>query len=93
MAGQGCAGRHQVSFAALHPSILQKLTLSRSFDVKRDVQDEWNVYGDEILKRTVWNSGCSSWYKNEKGRISALYPGSIIHFVSSRLQLLSIVTR
>jgi hypothetical protein len=33
------------------------------------------------LKRTVWNSKCSSWYKNEKGRISALYPGSIIHFV------------
>jgi len=52
----------------------------KSFDVKREIQDEWNIYGDEILKRTVWNSGCSSWYKNEKGRISALYPGSILHF-------------
>ena len=74
-----------MSFAANALPNFHELTLSRSFDVKRDVQDEWNVYGDEILKRTVWNSGCSSWYKNEKGRISALYPGSIIHFVSSKL--------
>lgn len=56
---------------------------ARSFDVKQDAQDEWNVYGEEILKRTVWTGGCKSWYKNSAtGRISALYPGSILHFVS-----------
>jgi hypothetical protein len=38
------------------------------------------MYGDEVLKRTVWNSGCKSWYKNATGRIFALYPGSILHF-------------
>lgn len=55
---------------------------ARSFDVKQEVQDEWNTYGDEILKRTVWTSGCNSWYKNRKtDRVSALYPGSILHFV------------
>jgi cation diffusion facilitator CzcD-associated flavoprotein CzcO len=54
----------------------------RTFDVKQEVQDDWNIYGDEILKRTVWASGCRSWYKNgtTDGRISALYPGSILHF-------------
>ena len=55
------------------------------FDVKPEVQDDWNVWGDELLKRTVWASGCRSWYKNgtTDGRISALYPGSILHFVSA----------
>ncbi|KAH0836225.1 putative sterigmatocystin biosynthesis monooxygenase stcW [Fonsecaea pedrosoi] len=52
----------------------------KSFNVKQDVQDEWNIYGDEVLKRTVWTSGCKSWYKNDLGRIFALYPGSILHF-------------
>lgn len=33
----------------------------KSFDVKQDVQDSWNVWGDELLKRTVWASGCRSW--------------------------------
>jgi len=53
-----------------------------SFDVKKQVQDDWNVWGDELLKRTVWASPCRSWYKNgtKDGRISALYPGSILHF-------------
>ena len=55
----------------------------RSFDVKQDVQDEWNTYGDQILKQTVWSSGCKSWYKNSTGRIFALYPGSILHFKDS----------
>jgi len=55
----------------------------RSFDVKQDVQDEWNLYGDQILKQTVWSSGCKSWYKNSTGRIFALYPGSILHFKDS----------
>ncbi|KAK4942831.1 hypothetical protein LTR66_014662 [Elasticomyces elasticus] len=54
----------------------------KSFDVKKSIQDDWNVWGDELLKRTVWASGCRSWYKNgtTDGRISALYPGSILHF-------------
>ncbi|KAK2807578.1 hypothetical protein FQN51_000011 [Onygenales sp. PD_10] len=54
----------------------------KSFDVKQEVQDDWNVWGDEFLKRTVWASGCRSWYKNGRvdGRITALYPGSILHY-------------
>ncbi|PGH04287.1 hypothetical protein AJ79_07134 [Helicocarpus griseus UAMH5409] len=54
----------------------------KSFDVKQDVQNDWNVWGDELLKRTVWAGGCRSWYKNGRvdGRITALYPGSIMHY-------------
>jgi hypothetical protein len=59
------------------------IVLDRSFDVKQKVQDDWNVWGDELLKRTVWTSNCRSWYKSgtRDGRITALYPGSILHFV------------
>ncbi|KAJ9646660.1 hypothetical protein H2204_000352 [Knufia peltigerae] len=63
---------------------LQKMAREdiKSFDVKKSVQDDWNVWGDELLKRTVWSSGCRSWYKSgtRDGRITALYPGSILHF-------------
>lgn len=59
---------------------MPKANKYRSFDVKQDVQDEWNTYGDQILERTVWSSSCKSWYKNSTGRIFALYPGSILHF-------------
>ncbi|OAL32862.1 hypothetical protein AYO20_07653 [Fonsecaea nubica] len=54
----------------------------RSFEVKAQVQNDWNVWGDELMKRTVWSSGCRSWYKNGKvdGRVTALYPGSILHY-------------
>jgi hypothetical protein len=34
---------------------------------------------DEVqaaLDKTVWASGCSSWYRNDAGRITALWPGS-----------------
>ncbi|KIX10171.1 uncharacterized protein Z518_01252 [Rhinocladiella mackenziei CBS 650.93] len=54
----------------------------KSFEVREDVQHDWNVWGDELMKRTVWSSGCRSWYKNGKvdGRVTALYPGSILHY-------------
>lgn len=93
------------------------LIVTRSFDVKKEVQIDWNVWGgerssrtggpqpstlypphfgfdrkpranvcsDQLLKRTVWASECRSWFKNGRinGRITALYPGSILHFVST----------
>lgn len=30
----------------------------KSFEVKAQVQDDWNVWGEELMKRTVWSSGC-----------------------------------
>lgn len=54
----------------------------RSFAVKPDVVDEFNVYIQEFLKRTVWTSGCRSWYKSGTidGKVTAMWPGSIIHY-------------
>jgi cation diffusion facilitator CzcD-associated flavoprotein CzcO len=30
----------------------------KSFEVKDNVQRDWNTWGDELMKRTVWSSGC-----------------------------------
>ncbi|KAG0170373.1 hypothetical protein DFQ28_005980 [Apophysomyces sp. BC1034] len=32
------------------------------------------------MKHTVWNSGCASWYKNEKGEITGLWSGTVASF-------------
>ena len=54
----------------------------RSVTVKLDVIREFNDYSQEYLKRTVWSSGCRSWYKNDKtdGPVTAMYAGSVLHY-------------
>ncbi|KAH7021896.1 hypothetical protein EDB80DRAFT_744547 [Ilyonectria destructans] len=43
---------------------------------------DYNTYTQEFLKRTVWASGCRSWYKgnNGEGKVTAMYAGSILHY-------------
>ncbi|KAB5576482.1 hypothetical protein GE09DRAFT_1053840 [Coniochaeta sp. 2T2.1] len=50
--------------------------------VKDRAVRDYNEYSQEDLKRTVWTSGCRSWYKNGKtdGKVTAMYAGSILHY-------------
>jgi len=55
--------------------------------VKDDIVEAYNIYIQQVLRRTAWNRECESWYK--KGRkdeyrtgITAIYPGSMMHFKS-----------
>ena len=43
---------------------------------------EYNEHTHEWLKRTVWATGCRSWYNQGKpgGRLTAQYPGSLVHW-------------
>lgn len=57
----------------------------KSVCVTDDAVEAYNIYIQEILRRTAWNKECESWYK--KGRtdeyrtgITAIYPGSMQHF-------------
>ncbi|KAM5344687.1 hypothetical protein ACJ41O_010549 [Fusarium nematophilum] len=54
----------------------------RSITVDEAATAEYNTYSQEFLKRTVWASGCRSWYKNNKedGKVTAMYGGSILHY-------------
>ena len=53
-----------------------------SIDVTKEAVDDYNIYTQEFMKRTVWTSGCRSWYKNHRsdGKILAMYPGSVLHY-------------
>ncbi|KAK7430518.1 hypothetical protein QQZ08_003037 [Neonectria magnoliae] len=56
-------------------------------DIKSVIVDEgatadYNTYTQEFMKRTVWVSGCRSWYKGNKGsgKVTAMYAGSVLHY-------------
>ncbi|KAH6677855.1 hypothetical protein F5X68DRAFT_245606 [Plectosphaerella plurivora] len=54
----------------------------KSLEVKQSVQDAFNDYVQEVHKDLVWQGSCQSWYKDrETGRITAVWPGSSIHFM------------
>lgn len=44
-------------------------------EVRRDVQRAFNAKLKDMLARTVWQSGCRSWYLNENGSNSTIWPG------------------
>lgn len=54
----------------------------RSATVDEGATKDYNTYSQEFLKRTVWTSGCRSWYKNNKveGQVTAMYGGSVLHY-------------
>lgn len=47
-----------------------------------EATEEFNTYGDEIMKQFVWSGGCRSWYKNGRmdRRVTAVWQGSAIGF-------------
>lgn len=44
-------------------------------DVRRDVQRRFNDSLQSRMGRTVWMSGCNSWYLDQRGRNTTLWPG------------------
>ncbi|KAJ9361394.1 hypothetical protein C8Q69DRAFT_401042 [Paecilomyces variotii] len=54
----------------------------KSIQVRADATEEYNIYTQEFMKRTVWTGGCRSWYKNNQidGKVTAMYAGSILHY-------------
>ena len=47
----------------------------RWLDVKKDVQDRYNMSIQKRLKSTTWMSGCTSWYLTADGFNASMYPG------------------
>ncbi|ETO09189.1 alpha/beta hydrolase fold-3 domain protein, partial [Reticulomyxa filosa] len=71
-------GHHSVIFMAECQvdyiiNCIEKLIMEgphiKSMDVKLKVQDQFNEHLHAQLRQSVWNTGCSSWYKNEAGNI------------------------
>jgi cation diffusion facilitator CzcD-associated flavoprotein CzcO len=53
---------------------------SRTCEVRRDVALAYNAELQRKLPRTVWGSGCSSWYLDGEGRNLTLWPGFTFDF-------------
>jgi len=47
----------------------------KALDVKPQAQAQFIDKVQSELKDTVWNSGCKSWYLDDKGRNASLWPG------------------
>lgn len=45
------------------------------FDVRPDRQRDYNANLQKRLTKTVWASGCQSWYLDQHGRNSTVFPG------------------
>jgi cation diffusion facilitator CzcD-associated flavoprotein CzcO len=48
-----------------------------AFDLRPDVLDAYDVELQERLRRTVWHTGCNSWYIDEHGRNANNWPGTM----------------
>jgi len=48
---------------------------------REDVARDYNRRLQERLRRTVWSSGCRSWYMNQDGVNTTLWPGSTAEFL------------
>jgi cation diffusion facilitator CzcD-associated flavoprotein CzcO len=53
---------------------------TRSLDLRPEVEAAYNEGLRRRLARTVWASGCRSWYLNASGRNTALWPGATFAF-------------
>ncbi|HXL98518.1 MAG TPA: NAD(P)/FAD-dependent oxidoreductase [Rhizomicrobium sp.] len=49
-------------------------------DVREDVQRDFNATLRTKMERTVWKSGCRSWYLNENGSNSVIWPGFTVDY-------------
>jgi len=57
-----------------------RLDRAAAIEVKPDATERYNAELQRRLPRTVWASGCRSWYQTRDGRITALWPGSTLEF-------------
>jgi len=54
----------------------------RSMAPRQDVTDAFNEHTQTMLCGTVWADTCSGWYHDKNGRVTAIWPGSALHFQS-----------
>jgi cation diffusion facilitator CzcD-associated flavoprotein CzcO len=51
-----------------------------AIEPRRSAQLRWNAALQRRMRRTVWVTGCTSWYQDDHGRVTALWPASTWRF-------------
>jgi cation diffusion facilitator CzcD-associated flavoprotein CzcO len=58
----------------------------QAVDVKADSQEQFNRNLQQILAKSVWQSGCKSWYQTEDGKNSSIWPGPTFSYWARTLR-------
>jgi len=53
---------------------------ARTMNLRPDVQRDYNARLQHDMRRSVWSSGCHSWYQTRSGKVTALWPGFSFSF-------------
>ena len=53
---------------------------ARTMNLRPDVQYAFNARLQEDMRRSVWVSGCQSWYQTKSGKVTAIWPGFTFSF-------------
>ena len=69
----------QLNYLVSALSTMTELGLA-TVDVRAQVEDRYNRGLQRRMKRTIWLSGCHSWYLDAHGRNTALWPGFSFEF-------------
>ena len=70
----------QTNYIMKYLDLLENSGDKAFLDLKPDVQRDYNRFLDEDFAKTVWASGCKSWYLDSKGRNTTLYPRLTVNF-------------
>jgi cation diffusion facilitator CzcD-associated flavoprotein CzcO len=78
----------QVRYAVSGVATLKRKGV-RAYDVRRDIQDQYNAKLQQRLHGTVWESGCQSFYRTPDGKNTTIWPGYTFEFsrLTSRFDL------
>ncbi len=69
----------QINYTLRYMEMLEKHGKTWA-DVKPDAQSAYNAKLQPRLQRSVWASGCQSWYLDERGRNATNWPGFTFEF-------------
>ncbi len=50
---------------------------AEAVEVRRDVAERYDAEMQDRLSRSVWATGCSSWYQSPGGRVTTNWPGQV----------------
>ncbi|CAB3699535.1 flavin-containing monooxygenase [Paraburkholderia rhynchosiae] len=53
---------------------------ARTMNLRPEVQRDYNARLQQDMQRSVWASGCHSWYQTRSGKITVLWPGFTFSF-------------
>ncbi len=70
----------QTNYIIKYLKLLEKTGENGFLDLKPDVQRDYNEVLQKDFQKTIWASGCNSWYVNHEGKNTVLYPRLTMNF-------------